>query len=119
MTKAIRGAVQIDTNTSSAMREGVVELLDEILSRNFLQEREIVSIIFSQTEDLDADNPARCARTVGFAEVPLFCTQEPRYPGSLARVVRVLLTAERDEWNGQPTPVYLRGAQQLRPDLHK
>jgi chorismate mutase len=99
------------------MEEGVTMLLGELLRRNDLREDEIVSVIFSQTEDLDADNPARCARTVGFSEVPLFCTQEPRYPDSLPMVVRVLLTAERPAWEEPVAPVYLGGAETLRPDL--
>jgi len=117
MVKAIRGATQLDANSATAMKEGVVELLNEIVRRNELEEAEIVSIVFSQTEDLDAENPARCLRTVGFDGVPLFCTQEPRYPDSLPRVVRVLVTAERERWERPPAPVYLGAAAGLRPDL--
>lgn len=99
------------------MEEAVVELLSAMMEGNGLEEEDLVSVVFSQTDDLDADNPARCARTAGFAEVPLFCTQEPRYPDSLPRTVRVLLTAERNGWPAGVRHVYLRGARSLRPDL--
>lgn len=118
MTRAIRGAVQLQSNTAEAMEAGVTELLSSLLEANGIREEEIVSIIFSQTRDLDADNPARCARTDGFSAVPLFCTQEPDYPNSLPRVVRVLLTAERESWPLPLKPIYLGGAEALRPDLH-
>ena len=117
MTRAIRGAVQLSANSSAAMTAGVTRLLREVMARNDLEESDLVSVIFSQTEDLDSENPARCARTVGFGEVPLFCTQEPRYPNSLPLVVRVLITAEREEWSGPARAVYLDGAERLRPDL--
>lgn len=117
MTKAIRGAIQLERNSSFAMETAVARLLKELLQRNRLEEEDLVSVLFSQTEDLDADNPARCLRLIGFSDVPLFCTQEPRYPSSLPRVIRVLVTAERDSWESPPTPVYLEGAEKLRPDL--
>jgi chorismate mutase len=100
------------------MESAVTELLRSLLEANSIGETDIVSVIFSQTRDLDADNPARCARTDGFSGVPLFCTQEPDYPNSLPRVVRVLLTAEREEWSAPAKPVYIGGAEALRPDLH-
>lgn len=118
MTRAIRGAVQLESNTSEAMEAGVTELLRSLLQENDLGEKDIVSVVFSQTRDLDADNPARCARTEGYSTVPLFCTQEPVYPDSLPRVVRVLVTAERERWSSPAKPVYLGGAEALRPDLH-
>ena len=99
------------------MERGVTTLLRELLERNGLTEGELVSVVFSQTRDLDGENPARCARTMGFAEVPLFCTQEPDYPNSLPRTLRVLLTAERLSWPRGVQPVYLGGARSLRPDL--
>jgi hypothetical protein len=51
----------------------------------------------------------------GWHQVPMICSQEIPVPGSLQRVVRVLLHVES---RGTPHHVYLRGAQALRPDLH-
>jgi chorismate mutase len=104
------------------MEGAVSRLLDSLLAQNGLSERHIVSIVFSQTRDLEGENPARALRrsAIGprFAETPLFCTQEPEYPDSLPRVVRVLVTFQRPEGGGA-TPVYLEGAEVLRPDLSR
>jgi chorismate mutase len=102
------------------MEAAVSRILDALLSQNALSESRIVSIVFSQTHDLVGENPARALRRseggARFAATPLFCTQEPEYPDSLPRIVRVLLTFEREE-GGEATPVYLDGAELLRPDL--
>ena len=45
----------------------------------------------------------------------MICSQEIPVPGSMPRVIRVLLHAAS---RGAPHHVYLRGAQALRPDLH-
>jgi hypothetical protein len=67
------------------------------------------------THDLDADFPARGARVQGWHQVPMICSQEIPVPGSMPRVIRVLLHSVA---KGTPHHVYLRGAQALRPDLH-
>jgi len=68
------------------------------------------------TEDLTAANPATGLRRTGFSATPLFCTQEARVDGALPRVIRVLVTYEAPE-GAVPVPVYLDGAEGLRPDL--
>jgi chorismate mutase len=116
MTKAVRGAIQVAANEAEAIEAAAARLVQEILRVNAIAENLIVSIIFSQTEDLTAANPAAGLRRVGFGATPLFCTQEPRVEGSLARVIRVLVTWEALE-RRLIVPVYLEGARVLRPDL--
>jgi chorismate mutase len=114
--RAARGAIQLENDSAEAMTEGVRRLLEQLLERNGITEADIVSIIFSQTGDLTAENPARALRRSGFASTPLFCTAEPEYPDPLPRTLRVLLTFEADSAT-QPKPVYLDGARGLRPDI--
>ncbi|NBF41454.1 MAG: chorismate mutase [Spirochaetes bacterium] len=114
--RAVRGAVQLENNSAEAMRSGVHRLLEQLLERNGITESDIVSIIFSQTSDLTAENPARALRRSGFASTPLFCTSEPEYPDSLPRTLRVLVTFGSDSTT-EPKPVYLDGARGLRPDI--
>ena len=116
MTKAVRGAIQVEVNTRQAIEEASVRLIREILGANGIAENHIVSIVFSITEDLTAANPATGLRQVGFADTALFCAQEPRIDGSLPRVVRALVTFESLE-RRETVPVYLDGARVLRPDL--
>jgi len=116
MVKAVRGAVGLDENTPEAIEEGVRACMSELVMRNKIRESDIVSILFSQTRDVTAKNPAAALRTLGYRDVPLFCTQEPEYEGSLPLTVRILLTYET-EMGEKPSPVYQGRAKALRPDL--
>jgi chorismate mutase len=117
--RGIRGATQIEANTVEAMEDGVAELCRAITEANGITQDEIVWAMFTVTHDLDADFPARAARVKGgWSRVPMICSREIPVPGSLPRTVRVLVHVD----SGNPAAVnhvYLRGAQALRPDLHK
>jgi len=113
--RGIRGATQISANTVEAMEEAVVEMVVALMARNRLHPEDITWAIFTVTHDLDADFPARAARLAGWHQVPMICSREIPVPGSMPRVVRVLLHVES---GGEAHHVYLRGAQALRPDLH-
>ena len=116
MTKAVRGAIQVRDDTGRAIGDASVRLVREMLRLNAIAENQIVSIIFSLTQDLTALNPATGLRQVGFASTPLFCTQEPAIVGGMPRVIRALLTWESLE-RRETVPVYLDGAEALRADL--
>jgi monofunctional chorismate mutase len=103
-------------NSAAAIREATVRLVSELLGRNSVQEGCVISLLFSVTRDLTKANPATAARSLGLEQAPLFCLQEADFEGSLARVIRVLLTYE-GERERPPVPVYLEGAAALRPDL--
>ena len=116
MTRAVRGAIQVSENAAAAIERAGTRLVTELLRQNAVAEDHIVSILFSMTEDLTAANPATGLRRTGFASTPLFCTQEARVQGALPRIIRALLTFEAPEGR-RPVPVYLDGAEGLRPDL--
>ncbi len=113
--RGIRGATQVAANTVQAIEKAVVELCGELERRNEIRPADIVWAIFTVTHDLDADFPARAARVAGWNTVPMICSQEIPVPGSMPRVIRVLLHVDSE---GPRNHVYLRGAQALRPDLH-
>lgn len=112
--KAVRGAIRVE-NDPLAIQEAVGLLMRELSARNSFLESDIISIVFSQTEDITAANPATALRRSGFAAVPLFCTQEPRYAGSVPGILRVLVTFNTDR--DGVIPAYLNGAERLRSDL--
>ena len=118
MVRAVRGAVFIEENSADSIGAGVRSLVGSLTSVNQISESDIISILFSQTRDLTKANPAGSLRKDGYADVPLFCTQEPEYPDAHPKVIRVLLTfvAVQDR---RPQPVYLNGAEQLRQDVFK
>jgi chorismate mutase len=88
----------------------------EILGRNELAADDLVSCIFTCTDDLDAEFPAVAARRMGLSRVPLLCAREIPVPGSLPRVIRVLLHAYARAGH-EPRHVYLGEARRLRLDL--
>ena len=113
---ALRGATTVDANDSTAILASTEELMREIMARNAIGPDDVVSCIFTLTDDLDAEFPAVAARRLGFGRVPLLCAREIPVPGSMPRVVRVLLHYYADE-DHRSRHVYLGDANRLRDDL--
>ncbi len=113
---ALRGANSVEVNEASAILEGTTLLIRELMDRNALAPETMVSCIFTLTDDLDAEFPAVAARRLGLDRVPLLCTREVPVPGSLPRVIRLLLHYYAAE-DHQPQHVYLGAARALRSDL--
>jgi len=113
---ALRGAVQCE-NTQEDICDKVVKMYDELLSLNRLNEENIVSIIFSVTDDLNVINPCTALRKNGRAEgdIALFSAQEPKMVNSLQRTIRVLIHCYLEE-DSCVEHVYINGAEVLRPD---
>ena len=113
---ALRGAITVDRNDAESILEGTTELVHEVMTRNRLGQDDIVSCIFTCTDDLDAEFPAVAARNLGLSSVPLLCAHEIDVPGALPRVIRLLLHCYADP-ETEPKHVYLREAESLRRDL--
>jgi chorismate mutase len=114
---ALRGATTVDVNESEAILGATEELMREIMARNSIGPDDVVSCIFTLTDDLNAQFPAVAARNMGLSAVPLLCAREIPVPGALPRVIRVLIHCNvRDGHEAEH--VYLGDAQKLRQDLH-
>ncbi len=113
---ALRGANTVESNTSADILGATETLMKEILQRNELRTEDVVSCIFTVTDDLDADFPAVAARQLGFDQVPLMCAREIPVPGALPMVVRVLMHYYAEPGH-HAKHVYLGEAQRLRQDL--
>jgi chorismate mutase len=113
---ALRGANTVAANEAEAILHATEELMGELLERNRLDADSIVSCIFTLTEDLDAEFPAVAARRMGLSRVPLLCAREIPVPGSLPRVIRVLMHCYPPA-DHEPQHVYLGAARKLRLDL--
>lgn len=113
---ALRGAASVTANEAEAILASTDELIRELMARNTLAPAAMVSAIFTLTDDLDAEFPAVAARRLGLDHVPLLCARELCVPGSLARVIRVLVHYYAAE-DHQPRHVYLGEARSLRTDL--
>jgi chorismate mutase len=115
--RAVRGATTVDHDTPEEIGERVIALLGQILDRNGLAEEDIISILFTATEDIVSAFPATAARSMGLGAVPLICARELSVVGSVPRCVRVMLHVATERPRDQIHHVYLEGAQGLRDDL--
>jgi len=112
---ALRGATLCE-NTDEDIRLCVSALYDTLLEKNNLSEKDIVSIIFSQTRDLNAANPAAALRQTGRAgNLSLFAVQEVETANSLPSVIRAIVHCYMPD-GSTPRHVYINGAEALRPD---
>ena len=113
----VRGAVQAERNDSDSILGATRELIEELTTRNGVDAGDFVSVIFTCTDDLDAQFPAVAARELGFEAVPLLCNREMDVPGAMERVIRVLghYYAADDH---TPEHVYIGETRRLRADLH-
>jgi chorismate mutase len=114
---AVRGATKVGSNDVEAILDATEELLRELISRNGLDAGQMVSCLFTSTDDLNAEFPAVAARRLGLDQVPLLCTRELDVPGAMRSVIRVMLHYYAPEGHS-PTHTYIGEAQQLRADLH-
>jgi chorismate mutase len=113
---ALRGATSVDDNEADAILAETETLMREVMERNALAPAAVVSCIFTVTDDLNAEFPAVAARRIGLDAVPLLCAREIPVPGSLPRVIRVLVHYHADPGH-EPQHVYLGEARALRADL--
>ena len=112
----IRGAVSVEHNNREDILSSTGRLLSQIAERNLIEVKDIVSVIFTATPDLNAAFPAEAARQMGWASVALMDAVEINVPGSMPQVVRILMHVNVPE-DFRSTPVYLGNCEKLRPDL--
>jgi chorismate mutase len=115
--RALRGAITVDENDEKAILDATEELVREVMSRNSLEQDDMVSCIFTCTPDLNAQFPAVAARRLGLNSVPLMCAREMDVPNAMPRVIRMMVHCYADPAT-EAQHVYLRDAVDLRKDLH-
>jgi chorismate mutase len=103
-----------DTETLLGATE---RLLAAMLQRNAIQDDDLVSCMFTATDDLRSAFPAEAARRMGLGRIPLLCAQEIAVEGSMPSVIRVLLHFHSDRSLDEVVHVYLDGAESLRDDV--
>lgn len=115
--RALRGATTLDDDTSEQMLERVPALVEQMLALNEVDKDDLISVIFTATDDLTCMFPAAAARSAGLGDVPLLCARELGIAGSTPRCVRVLMHIATDRSRDELHHVYLEGARGLRDDL--
>ncbi len=115
--RAARGAIVVPEDSAEHVLGATERLLGEMLRRNGVATDDLVSALFTVTDDLRSAFPAEAARRMGLGMVPLMCAREIPVAGSMPRVVRVLVHFYTDRGIDEVIPVYLDGAEALRDDL--
>lgn len=116
---SIRGAITIDEDTKENVLSGAEKLLREIMSSNSVDIDDIISILFTCTDDIRSAYPARAARKMGIVNASLMCLSEMNVTGSLKKCIRVMVLVNKDLSQRDVNHVYLKGAVILRPDLSR
>ena len=113
---AIRGATTSSGNTLKEIENSVVELINELILRNSLDPKKILSITFSVTKDLDACFPASIARRCfGLDSVAFLDSQQMYIPNDVNFCIRLMALVISPSGSKISHP-YLRGASNLRSD---
>lgn len=117
MTRGVRGATTVESNSPEAILDATKELLAAMIKANEIDIDCVGSAFFTLTQDLNAEFPAVAARQIGWTDVPLLCGHEMNKPGALPMCLRVLLHVNTEKPAKDIKHVYLRGARVLRPDI--
>lgn len=115
--RGVRGAITVDRDDATLILTATRELLTEILTRNHASQDDVISAYFTTTPDLRAEFPARAARELGWDDVAMLCGIEMDVPNAIQRCIRVLLHMTLPGTRSDVRHVYLREAEELRPDL--
>ncbi len=112
----IRGATTANGNSIKEIEDAVVELMDELISRNNLIKTNLLAITFSVTKDLNACFPASIARKCnGLDSVAFLDCQQMYVSNDIDFCIRVMAQVLLPSKNPVKHP-YLRGASKLRSD---
>ena len=112
----IRGATTASGNSAREIEDAVVELINELISRNNLIKKNLLSITFTSTKDLDACFPASIARKCnGLDSVAFIDCQQMYVSNDVDFCIRIMAQVLLPP-NNQINHPYLRGAAKLRAD---
>ena len=112
----IRGATTSSGNSVKEIEDAVVELVNELISRNNLDNTNLLSITFTATKDLDACFPASIARKFnGLDSVAFIDCQQMHVSNDVDFCIRMMAQVLLPPNYAIKHP-YLRGAAKLRTD---
>ena len=112
--RGIRGATVATDNTGEAIHEATTELMEALIEANDLVERDVASVFFTTTPDLNAVFPAASARHLGWNNTALLGSVEVTVPTALNRCIRVLILVNTDKEPDELVNIYLHGTESLR-----
>jgi chorismate mutase len=117
--RAARGAIVVVRDDSEAVLDATQRLLATVLQRNAVEQDDVISVLFTVTDDLRSAFPAEAARRMGLGRVPLMCAREIPVEGAMPSVIRLLAHFHSELTLDEIAHVYLDGAESLRDDLER
>ena len=117
VVRALRGATTVDEDTAEQVRSRTIALLEQMVERNGVDHDDVISVLFTATDDIHSMFPATAARDIGFGDVPLICARELDIVGATPRCIRLLMHLTTYRSRADLRHVYLEGAASLRDDL--
>lgn len=118
--RAIRGATTAKADNKEAINLASVELAEEIVKANEINQDEIAVVLITMTSDLTSYNASAAIRkTLDWAHVPFFTSQEAEIEGMLKLCIRVSILYNTEKSQSEMKHIYLNEAAKLRPDLKK
>jgi chorismate mutase len=114
---ALRGATTCSEDSKEEIERKTQALVNAMLERNGVLHDDLVSIIFTATDDLNSEFPATAARALGLGDVPLLCARELAIHHGMKQTIRVLMHFYGEQSRKELHHVYLEGTRSLRDDL--
>jgi monofunctional chorismate mutase len=115
--RGARGAIKVAVDTPACVLDATERLVRAMLDANGVTGDDVISMLFTVTDDIGSVFPAEAVRRMGLGFVPLMCAREIPVEGSMPLVVRVLMHLHTGRSSAEIRPVYLDGAETLRDDL--
>jgi len=114
---AVRGAISVEENTVENISAATKEIMQSLMQDNQLEEKDLVSIITTTTDDLDKVYPGKALREIGYNLTPILCMQEMKVENSSQKMIRLLVHVDGNKDKSKVKHQYLKKAKNLRPDL--
>ncbi len=112
----VRGATTATGNSVEEIEDAVVELINELMSRNNLIKTNLLAITFTSTKDLNACFPASIARKLNKLDSVAFLDCQQMYVSNDIKFCIRIMAQVLLPPNFLVKHPYLRGAAKLRPD---
>mgnify|MGYP001028936780 FL=1 len=112
--RGVRGAITVDKNNPSSIKNATEELLTKMLEVNQINPDDIAAVFFTTTKDIFEEFPAVAAREMGWKMVPLLCSHEMEVPNGLKKCIRILILWNSEKPQHKIKHSYLKKAVNLR-----
>ena len=116
--RGVKGATTASSNSPEDILEATEDLMLELIKCNNIEEKDVASVQFTTTKDLNAEFPAVVAREkIKWNNVPLMCSHEFDKPEALEKCIRILILWNTEKSQEDIIHLYTKKAKVLRPDI--